>query len=56
MKVLKKTGGIAAVPFKNNAVEGMLLEFSVAELDDIRNAPLDEVICSQDYDYILVRV
>lgn len=55
-RVKKITGGIGAVPMRGNKVEGMALEFSIAELDEIRKAPLDEVICAQDYDYILVRV
>ncbi|QPK93741.1 hypothetical protein HCQ94_03885 [Actinomyces sp. zg-332] len=55
-RVKKITGGIGAVPMRGNVVEGMTLEFSIAELDEIKKAPLDEVICSQDYDYILVRV
>lgn len=55
-KVKAVTGGIAAVAMRGNSVEGMSLEFSIAELDEIRKKPLDEVIFSQDHDYILVRL
>lgn len=54
--VKKKTGGVAVLAMEGSIVKGVSIEFSIAELDKIKKAPSDQIICSQDYDYILVRM
>lgn len=54
--VAAKTGGVGAVKITDMRVENMEIEFSAAEASRIRQASPDEVICSEEYDYILVRV
>ena len=55
-RVRSKTGGLAAVALRGTMADGMQLPLSLTEKDAIANADPDEVIRSEDYDYILVRV
>ncbi|MDO4613271.1 MAG: hypothetical protein Q4B10_04330 [Actinomycetaceae bacterium] len=51
-----RTGGIGAVAVIGRRVEGMPMELSPLEADALRAAAPDDVVISDDYDVILVRV
>ena len=51
-----RTGGLGAVALRGKVVEGMSIQFTPTEWDRIRQAPADEVITSEDMEWILVRV
>ncbi len=55
-RVRTQTGGLAAVPLRGMSTEGVQVPLSLTEQDAIANAGPDEVIRSEDYGYILVRV
>lgn len=55
-RVRGKTGGLGAVALRGTMADGMQLPLSLTEKEAIANAGPDEVIRSEDYDYILVRV
>src|SRR5699024_8348879 len=55
-RVRSKTGGLAAGALRGTMADGMQLALSLTEKEAIANADPDEVIRSEDYDYILVRV
>lgn len=55
-RVRSKTGGLAAVALRGTMADGMQLPLSLTEKEAIAKADPDEVIRSEDYDYILVRV
>lgn len=54
-EIAAKTGGVGAVKITDLRVENIELEFSAAEASRIRQADPDEVLFSEEYDYILVR-
>lgn len=51
----RRTGGVGAVKLVGVQAVDYELYFSAAEIAQIRQAPLEQVICSEEYDYILVR-
>ncbi|WP_147917039.1 zinc ribbon domain-containing protein [Ruania zhangjianzhongii] len=55
-RVRTQTGGLAAVALRGLATEGVQVPLSLTEKDAIANAGPDDVIRSEDYDYILIRV
>lgn len=55
-RVRSQTGGLAAVALRGLSTEGVQVPLSLTEQDAIANAGPDEVIRSEDYGYILVRV
>lgn len=55
-RIRAKTGGLAAVGLRGTSADGLQVPLSLTEKDALANADPDEVICSEDYDYILVRV
>lgn len=55
-RIRTQTGGLAAVPLRGMATEGVQVPLSLTEQDAIATADPDEVIRSEDYGYILVRV
>ncbi len=55
-RIRTQTGGLAAVPLRGMATEGVQVPLSLTEQDAIASADPDEVIRSEDYGYILVRV
>src|SRR5690625_4032959 len=50
------TGGLGAVALRGDATVGINVPLSLTEIAEIKQAPEDQVIQSEDYDYILVRV
>ena len=54
--IRKSTGGLGAVALRGRSVEGMSIQFTATEWDRIRTAPADEVLTSEDMEWILVRV
>lgn len=50
------TGGLGAVALHGNRLEGASFELSLTELAEIKAAPEDTVIVSEDHDVILVRM
>ncbi|TDE90046.1 hypothetical protein EXU48_19180 [Occultella glacieicola] len=55
-RVRSQTGGLAAVAIRGESTEGVQLTLSLTERAAIRDAAPEEVIRSEDYGYILVRV
>lgn len=55
-RIRTQTGGLAAVALRGTATEGVQVPLSLTEQDAIASAGPDEVIRSEDYGYILVRV
>ena len=55
-RIRARTGGVGAVTFQGNRVVETGIEFSVAELEAIKIAHPEDVVCADDYDYILVRI
>lgn len=55
-RVRDRTGGLGAVALYGQRTEGAQLNFSLTELDAIRSAPADEVVTSEEYHYIIVRM
>lgn len=55
-EIRSNTGGIGAVAVYGHRVEGMPLELSPLEADRLRAAAPDEVVQSEEYDVILVRM
>ncbi|OKL46501.1 hypothetical protein BSR29_06020 [Boudabousia liubingyangii] len=55
-EIRKSTGGIGAVALHGRQVEGMTIQFSATEWERIRTAPVDELVCSDDFEWILVRI
>jgi len=54
--VRSMTGGLGAVALKGEATVGIHVPLSLTELSAIKQADEDEVIQSEDYDYLLIRV
>ncbi|AOZ72759.1 hypothetical protein BK816_05170 [Boudabousia tangfeifanii] len=54
--IRKSTGGIGAVALRGRSIDGMSVQFTPAEWDRIRKAPSDEVLVSEDHEWIMVRV
>lgn len=50
------TGGLGAVALHGSRLEGASFELSLTELSDIKAAPEDAVLVSEDHDVILVRM
>ncbi len=55
-RVRAKTGGLGAVALRGGATQGIQIPLSLTEKSAIEAAPPDQVIRSEDYDYILVRL
>ena len=55
-RVRQSTGGIGAVAVYGRRVEGMPIELSLAEAESLRQAAPDDVLQSEEYDVIYVRV
>lgn len=55
-EVREETGGLGAIALYGSRTEGVSIDFSLSELDSINAAAADEVITSEDYGYILVRM
>lgn len=55
-RVRAQTGGLAAVALRGEATEGIQVPLSLTERAAIREAPAEEVIRSEDYGYLLIRV
>ncbi len=54
--VRARTGGLAAVEVRGDSTVGIQVPLSLTEKAEIRAAAPEQVIQSEDYDYILVRV
>ncbi|OKL49205.1 zinc ribbon domain-containing protein [Boudabousia marimammalium] len=54
--IRKSTGGLGAVALRGRVVESMSIQFTATEWERIRSAAPDEVITSEDMEWILVRV
>lgn len=54
-EVSQRTGGVGAIRVEGTHTPGLELEFSVAEANRILSADPEEVLLSEEYDYILVR-
>ena len=55
-RVRQSTGGIGAVAVYGRRVEGMPIELSLAEAESLRQAAPDDVLQSEEYDVIYVRM
>lgn len=55
-RIRERTGGLAAVALHGSRTEGVHLDFSLSEIDEIHAAPADEVVVAEGYGYILVRM
>lgn len=55
-EVREQTGGLGAVALYGSRTEGVSIDFSLSELNSINLAAPDEVITSEEYGYILVRL
>lgn len=55
-RVRTQTGGLAAVALRGMSTEGVQVPLSLTEQDAIANAGPDDVIRSEDYGYLLIRV
>lgn len=51
-----QTGGLAVVALRGESTVGLQIPLSLTELAAIKAAPAEQVIQSEEYDYILVRV
>ncbi|MDO5673179.1 MAG: hypothetical protein Q4G30_10055 [Actinomycetaceae bacterium] len=54
--IRQSTGGLGAVALRGVRVEGMALEFPTVEINKIRKAAPDDVLISEEYEYMLIRV
>lgn len=54
--VRSQTGGLAVVALRGETTVGLQVPLSLTELAAIKAAPAEQVIQSEEYDYILVRV
>lgn len=55
-RIRASTGGVGVVAVSGVSVVGMDMEFSMAEASRIKSAAPDDVITSDEWEYILVRV
>lgn len=55
-RIRARTGGLGAVALYGSRTEGAQLDFALTELEAIHAAPPEEVVVSEDYGYILVRM
>lgn len=55
-KVRARTGGLGAVGLRGGATQGVQIPLSLTEKAAIEAAPPEQVLRSEDYDYILVRL
>lgn len=55
-RIRTQTGGLAAVALRGETTVGLQIPLSLTELAAIKAAPAEQVIQSEDYDYILVRI
>ena len=55
-RVRAKSGGLGAVGLRGGATQGIQIPLSLTEKSAIEAAPPEQVIRSEDYDYILVRL
>lgn len=55
-RVRAKSGGLGVVALKGGATQGIQIPLSLTEKSAIEAAPPEQVIRSEDYDYILVRL
>ncbi len=54
--VRARTGGLAAVPLRGEATVGINVPLSLTEKAAIKAAPPEQIIQSEEYDYLLIRV
>lgn len=55
-RVRARTGGLGVVGLRGTRTEPLSLDMSLTELDAIRSARPDEIVQSEDYGYIIVRL
>ena len=55
-QIRTETGGLGAVALHGTRTEGVSIDFSLSELDSISSAAAEDVVTSEDYGYILVRL
>lgn len=55
-RVRSRTGGLGVVGLRGSRTEPLSLDMSLTELDAIRSARPDEIVLSEDYGYIIVRL
>lgn len=55
-EVRERTGGLAAVALRGEATVGVQVPLSLTEKASIKAAPAEQVIQSEDYDYLLIRI
>lgn len=55
-KVRAKTGGLGVIALKGGATQGIQIPLSLTEKSAIEAAPPEQVLRSEDYDYLLVRL
>lgn len=55
-RVRSQTGGLAAIALRGSRTEGVQIPLSLTEQAAIAEAPPEEVLRSEDYGYILVRL
>lgn len=55
-EVRASTGGLAAVALRGENTVGIQVPLSLTEKAEIKAAPAEQVIQSEDYDYILIRI
>lgn len=55
-RIRTKTGGLGAVALRGGATQGIQIPLSLTEKAAIEAAPPEQVLRSEDYDYILVRL
>lgn len=55
-RIRARTGGIGAIAVQDRRVIGVPVEFSVSQWHDIGAADPEDVLVSEDFDYIIVRL
>lgn len=55
-EVRERTGGLAAVALRGESTVGVQVPLSLTEKAAIKSAPPEQVIQSEDYEYLLIRV
>lgn len=55
-RIRERTGGLAAVALHGSRTEGVQLDFSLSELEEIHAASAEEIVVAEGYGYILVRM
>lgn len=55
-RVRQRTGGLGAIALRGEATEGIQVPLSLTEKAAIKAAPPEQIIQSEDHEYILVRV